>query len=381
MRPKVDALDSDMRKLNEDIRNLNSEKQKYAEDKIKIAQQWDKKVANDKESLRLLAGQKAMGFPWLATAYADFFALEDKQLEQHLKYKKHPAYTAAEAVKDAGRRRREAEFRQRLTKYKIEYYEALFPWLSDLIAETEEEDQQLSILFERSTDSQDDAASHWLTAEEFAKLPTQQKYQKALDRYASRKKTAWEIGRDYERYIGYVWESKGYTVAYHGALEGFEDMGRDLIAMKGDTIEIIQCKYWSQHKTIHEKHIFQLFGTTIEYWMSLDSTKNRTIETFIKKFSEHKVIPIFVTSTALSDTARKVAKALNVVVHEKHSYAEYPRIKCNTSGRDREKIYHLPFDQQYDRVVIEPHKAECYTTTIAEAESKGFRRAFRWRGQ
>ena len=30
----------------------------------------------------------------------------------------------------------------------------------------------------------------------------------------------------------------------------------------------------------------------------------------------------------------------------------YPMIKCNISPKDGEKIYHLPMDQQYDRVVI-----------------------------
>ena len=58
----------------------------------------------------------------------------------------------------------------------------------------------------------------------------------------------------------------------------------------------------------------------------------------------------------------------------------YPIIKCNVSLRDGEKIYHLPFDQQYDRTLIE-YKDECYVETVAEAEALGFRRAFRWRGR
>jgi len=47
--------------------------------------------------------------------------------------------------------------------------------------------------------------------------------------------------------------------------------------------------------------------------------------------------------------------------------------------RDGSKIYHLPFDQQYDSTIIK-YKNECYVETIAEAEALGFRRAFRWRG-
>ena len=30
-------------------------------------------------------------------------------------------------------------------------------------------------------------------------------------------------GKDYERYIGYLYESKGYKVEYHGIKKGFED--------------------------------------------------------------------------------------------------------------------------------------------------------------
>ena len=67
----------------------------------------------------------------------------------------------------------------------------------------------------------------------------------------------------------------------------------------------------------------------------------------------------------------------------------YDTLKILKSGLDRgpiiinrangDKIYHLPFDQQYDRCIInEP--GEFYASTVAEAEKAGFRRAMRWRG-
>src|SRR5207249_2985932 len=99
----------------------------------------------------------------------------------------------------------------------------------------------------------------WLTDAEYKKLPNIEKYQLALHRYWQKKKSRWEIGRDYERFIGYQYEKSGCAVHYHGIVEGLEDLGRDLIATKGDHIEIIQCKYWSQERTIYEKHVFQLF--------------------------------------------------------------------------------------------------------------------------
>ena len=51
-------------------------------------------------------------------------------------------------------------------------------------------------------------------------------------------------------------------------------------------------------------------------------------------------------------------------------------IKCNINNKN--KIYHLPFDQQYDRVVIEKDKGELYVKTVKEAEDLGFRRAKKW---
>ena len=60
---------------------------------------------------------------------------------------------------------------------------------------------------------------------------------------------------------------------------------------------------------------------------------------------------------------------------------DYTCIKCNI-GRDmygETKIYHLPFDQQYDSTKISK-KGEFYAMTVAEAEEAGFRRAFKWFG-
>ena len=53
-----------------------------------------------------------------------------------------------------------------------------------------------------------------------------------LDRYLARPKSDWEIGRLYERYLGHLRETNGWVVTYHGALRGFEDLGRDLICVK-----------------------------------------------------------------------------------------------------------------------------------------------------
>ena len=75
--------------------------------------------------------------------------------------------------------------------------------------------------------------------------------------------------------------------------------------------------------------------------------------------------------------AKKCAKTLGIDVIENAKFESYPLIKCNIS-KNGEKIYHLPFDQQYDRVQITPSTGEFYAYTVKEAENKGFRRAYRW---
>lgn len=91
-------------------------------------------------------------------------------------------------------------------------------------------------------------------------------------------------------------------------------------------------------------------------------------------------MPCFVTSTQLSDTAREFANALGVKLRESLPLERYPSIKCNLSRATNEKIYHLPFDQQYDKTLVEQERNECYVETVLEAESLGFRRAQHWRG-
>lgn len=86
--------------------------------------------------------------------------------------------------------------------------------------------------------------------------------QKLLNNYWNgiTKKSKEEIGRDYERYVGYLYEQNGYKVSYQGIKKKMEDGGIDLICQKGNEIDIVQCKNWGKEKIIHEKHINQLYG-------------------------------------------------------------------------------------------------------------------------
>ncbi|MBE2283576.1 MAG: restriction endonuclease [Prosthecobacter sp.] len=336
------------------------------EDERKNAQEVERlcQVAND---VQLLAKQKSTGFPWLADAYADYFKLQELKIAEDLERKARPARKAAEEVRAASQRRRQAEREARVLRYQLLMFEKLFPWLSEF-KEEGIDDEMIRVTDEASgydSESDDDRALKWLTPEEFARLPTNQKYQLALDRYRSNRRSKWEVGRDYERFIGYQYERDGFDVTYHGIEEGLDDMGRDLICKRDNRVVIVQCKCWSADRPIHEKHIFQLFGT---------------VKVFQIDHPSMVVSGHFVTSTRLSPRAKVFADSLAIKTKEDFPLREYPCIKCNISPRGGEKIYHLPFDQQYDRTKIIPNSGEFYAMTVVEAEKRGFRRAFRYRG-
>lgn len=326
-----------------------------------------KKLEEQERTVTQLAKERQIGFPWLAKAYVEFFELQDRNIIDFLQYKKHSAVSASLIVKEQSRLRREAEKEMKVAQYLVEYYEHIAPFLLDLKEEVAvATEQERELLKEYSEEELQDAATYYLTKEEYRKMPTVERNQKALDRFWKRPKSKWLIGRLYERYVGYLYEKDGYNVDYVGIFKGFEDLGRDLICQKGNDFIIIQCKNWAEFRTIYEKHVFQFFGTVFQY---KDENKDK------------KVRAIFYTSTKLSDLARRFSKELNIELKENFKFdKEYPAIKCNISRIDGTKIYHLPFDQQYDKTKIEKYKGEFFCQKVKEAEEAGFRRAFRYQG-
>lgn len=321
-------------------------------------------LLSTKNALDNLAKERQLGFPWLARAYEELDKLADENTQLYLEHKKNPAKKSSEIIKEETQRRRLAEKDLKIAKYIIDYYESIAPFLIDLREEVDipnERDFSKSSVY--SEEELKDEVTNYLTAEEYKKLSSLDRNQIALERYWNRNHTKCHVGKMYERYVGYLYEKDGYKVDYRGIFAGLEDLGRDLICSKGNEIIIIQCKNWSQFKTIFEKHIFQFFGTIFEY-----KDKNK----------DHRVIGKFVTSTKISDLAKRFSKELGIEVAENFKLDKnYPCIKCNISEKNGEKIYHLPFDQMYDKVLIEPEKGEFYCSTVNEAEKKGFRRALR----
>lgn len=326
------------------------------------AQADAQQISRDREVLDALIERRSAAYPLVAAVWADYELAKTESEAGYLAKKKRPAYKAAEVVREKGRELAEVRRELKAASYLVELYEWHFPWLVDL-QDAGESEAYVKDGAAREID-REDPVSGWLAPEEYRQMPEAERNQRALDRYLKSRKSPWQLGRDYERYIGYLREQAGCKVRYHGIFEGLEDLGRDVLAEQGESLEIIQCKRWAQAKTIHEKHVFQLYGTVVLAQIEKP---------------QREVTGTFTTTTQLSPKARQVAEYLEIKVEEQVPLDDYPRIKCNI-GRDGERIYHLPLDQQYDTTIVDPERGECYVSTVAEAMDLGFRRAWRWRG-
>lgn len=290
--------------------------------------------------------------------------LWEEQLYAKFKGKKI-GYATVEDLKSSLRMFKEKMRSTKEIEYKYNYILSLFPDLEKYV-----DSESLQWQSEEDVEYVD-RRQGYLSKEEWEQLSDTEKSQRALDNYNERRKlTNTQVGRDYEEYIAHLFREKlkGCNVTMFGEERGLADLGRDLIVRDKTKVYIVQCKRWSSEKVIREKHIMQLFGSTIEYCWETKQAGMHPLEVVGKT-----VIPVFVATTDLSETATKFAERLGVVV-EKQPIGEYPQIKCNI-GKEGEKIYHLPFDQQYNRTIILRENGEFMAWTVEEAENAGFRRA------
>lgn len=307
-------------------------------------------------------GSNLSAIPYMSGIVADIMTVDLDKLAWSLSWGNNKERKRKVAsINELKKQKKEQIEKLKWAEYQLAYLLELYPVLQEVI---ETEFSELDITNEEIIDY--DPVKKFIAVEEWRALSETERNQLALDRYIeSRSKSKWQIGRDYELYCGYCFNQQGFIVDYFGSYKGLEDLGRDLIVYRLGQQYVVQCKYWSQNKKIHEKHIMQLYGSVIEYNMT--------------NYADAK--GILMTNTQLTDKAKAFAKALGIMYVEMYPMGEFPRIKCNI-GRDSEgkisKIYHLPFDQQYDATKIEKTE-EFMAMTVREAEEAGFRRAYKWK--
>ncbi len=281
-----------------------------------------------------------------------------------LRSKKRPAIKKSEDVMILRDKTREAIRQYKEMRYKYLFLLDAFPELKRYVDDEEALKNIADYKDYEDFKAEGDEVLDYITTEEYKKMPEDERNQIALDRYKKTNKSNWQIGMQYEMYIGYLLRKSNMHVVQYGIENGLQDLGRDIIATRMENgVEvtyIVQCKNWSKKKdkVVHENVICQLFGTTVQYELTHKGLFN-------------KVVPMLVISHKLSATAEEFAKRLGVMVFVR-SLGDYPMIKCNINNGN--KIYHLPFDQQYYRTQIKL-PGEFYAWTVKEAEDAGFRRA------
>ena len=352
---KKNSLYVELSKLKETLLKTENERDKY----IKL-------YNTHSESLKSFLENNVKSMPFLAGMIADYLTYDIEILAKKLDWGHSIERTKKVAsIREIRKNAQERIAEAKVATYQLEYLKALYPSLEDVL------DTDYKELTFKNEIPEYDPVRKFLTKEDWFTLSESERNQKALDNYImSHHKTKWQIGRDYELYVGYLYSKKGFKVDYYGSFNNIDDLGRDLIVITPEKTLIIQCKYWSKEKLIHEKHINQLFGTTVSYSIENNIPLN-------------KITGILITNTYLSERAKDFCHRLNIQYKENLQLGDFPRIKCNI-GKDEygftTKIYHLPMDQQYDKVKIDK-EGEFLAFTVSEAEEHGFRRAFKWISQ
>lgn len=350
--------------IERDIKRLNSATEQIKSSIDYVSKSFDR--LSQKEQIEISSSM-----------YADIISLKDYVIEEYLKDKDQPAYKAAEVVSNIKKEKRELLKQLKIMQYEYELLCRQLPQVADYADSVEEVLQELA-----DVTIEQNGAKDWLTKEEWNKLSETERNQLALDRYnaGKRKKSNTRVGFDYELYCGHhlvqgtIMPGRGIDkVNQNGIQSGKCDCGRDIIAEGNGKTYIIQCKCWKKDRPIRENTIMQLYGSAAEYCID----KYGQIDKNPLKRLYKDVIPVLITTTSLSEEAQKFANYLGIEVHIFKFNMPYPQIKCNVS-KDGERIYHLPFDQQYDATVIEKDKGECYVSTVQEAEKLGFRHAMRY---
>ena len=185
----------------------------------------------------------------------------------------------------------------------------------------------------------------------------------------------WKFGRDYERYIGYLFEKKGYLVHYNGAVMGTSDSGVDLVCIKDNEVLAVQCKRWKNNVSITDiikfsksmENFKDMFHTVRKY-IRRDNTIMDLLSSDFDEF-----IPVFYCTSGYTKDAINFANRNGIICYIENfqSVTEYPPVKCFVQNED--KVYCLPFDYPFDKTTIDFFNGGCYKFTVQEAENDGYR--------
>lgn len=336
-------------------KSINKLKNKMEFDKSQLNKKKDKlsilhKGLKEKEKAVVSLSNNELNETMLSI-YNECFTNNLKDLKEFFETKKNPSKKASEFISEFKEYIRELEIDNRKLRLALSQYVDGIEGYNEVVKQRRLEGLK-----------------------EYNNLSEVEKKERKLQREQQKVKDQLEIGYAFERYYGYLMESKDYSVDYWGIKNGKSDGGIDLVAKNKKEIVYIQCKYWSKKTEIRENVISQLYGASL----NLALQNGTSVEQFTKEVKEGKIKMILATHTILSKEAREFANRLGVIYEENIEMVDYPMVKL-VEGED--KIYYIPTDEQYDTIIYKSTgKKYGRCSTCQEAESMGYRGAKRWIG-
>ena len=195
-------------------------------------------------------------FRHVAEMYADWETIVYEKAAHFQRTKPHPAIKRAEEIKELREKTRThiREFKE--MKFKYLFLLDAFPELKQYV---DDEEALAHLADYKDFDdfkNERDEVFDWLSPEEYRNMSEVKRNQLALDRYKKGKKSDWQVGMEYEMYIGHLLRENKFAVIQFGIEKGLNDLGRDIIASRVENgiryIYIIQCKNWSKGRPVHE---------------------------------------------------------------------------------------------------------------------------------
>lgn len=167
-----------------------------------------------------------------------------------------------------------------------------------------------------------------------------------------------EQGLAYERYIGYLMETKGHIVFYRGAYAGEKDKGVDLVALQDTQTRLIQCKCFNDELPVNQV-VKYLRHIKHEWENAFDSPIHGLSHTWELYY------------TPWLSKAAYQACGDNHIQHTKQSAGIAPLVKAFLFKE--KKCYILPGQQFYDHLVsyIDHHNYKRFYNK-ENAEKEGF---------
>ena len=170
-----------------------------------------------------------------------------------------------------------------------------------------------------------------------------------------------DYGRQYERYVGYLFERQGFAVNYQGIRKGLEDGGLDLVARAARKIRLVQCKRW--RVPVNADVISRLHGAVERFIFEERQGKSPAMRTSIRG--------VLATSGEIEDEAKMLAAHFGIFVMSSLKFQRYPAIKAQRitpyGGR-----FLLPFTPGYDRMNLNLKAGDCFQESIRGAFLNGF---------